>query len=158
MALLKTKVAAGLKNVYIPDDAEVCGTTVEVEFDYLLNTSTNTYATAVASGDIIELMTVPAGIEVTDWTIVTDDVDTGTTFVLSVGVLNAGKTDLAAGATDTWATGLTIGQGGGVARAATAAHYLGGKAASRVIGLKATGAQAGTLVGKKALVTLNLRG
>lgn len=111
---------------------------------------------ALAAGDIIDLGPLPAGITILDVALVTEDLDTnGTpTLTLSVGELNAGKTDLSGTA---YIAASTIGQTGGVARATTSVHLTAGAVARRM-GIKAVAAAATGAVGKKMVVLLTVQG
>lgn len=112
---------------------------------------------SLAAGDIIDLGDLPAGYTVMDAAIVTDDLDSnGTpTITLSLGALNAGKTDLDGTA---YIAASTVGQAGGVARATAAVAYLAGSSARRM-GLKVVaGAATGTGSGKKIAVLLTVKG
>lgn len=107
---------------------------------------------SLAVNDIIALCHLPAGHEPVDFMLQADDLDTnGTpTIVLSVGVLNAGMTDLVA--STNFLASSTVAQAGGVARAdQIAGLQLGASNTDRVIGVKVTTAAAtkaaGTLKG-----------
>jgi hypothetical protein len=103
-----------------------------------------------ATTDIYEMLKVPKGYQVVDWTVDVDDIDSNgsAAAVFKVGVLNAGKTDLDTG-NAIWKTGLTTGQAGGVARMDTLTAIRAGSSADRVVGIIPTTAsatfQAGTL-------------
>jgi hypothetical protein len=96
-----------------------------------------------ATTSVYEMLAIPVGARVVDWTVDIDDIDEGTAAVFKVGVLNAGKTDLDSG-NAVWKTGLTTGQAGGVARMDTLTALRAGVAtAERVVGIIPTTA-AGT--------------
>jgi hypothetical protein len=101
-----------------------------------------------ATTDVFEMVKVPKGTKVVDWTVDIDDIDTSTNAVFKIGVLNAGKTDLDTG-NAIWKTGLTTGQAGGVARMDTlTALRQGAAAADRVVGvIPTTGAAGGFQAG-----------
>jgi hypothetical protein len=114
----------------------------------------------LATGDIIDLGPLPPGVHVIDSAIISDDLDTGSaTITMSLGLLNAGKTDLNGGTNETWITASTVAQAGGIARASTNASYLlGASASERRIGLKvAAGAATGTGAGEKIAVLLTVK-
>lgn len=115
---------------------------------------------SLAAGDIIDLGPLPAGVRVVDSAIISEDVDTNgsPTITMSLGLLNAGKTDLNGGTNETWITASTVGQAGGTVRATTNASYLlGASATERRLGLKVVAAAAtGTGAGEKIAVLLTL--
>lgn len=122
------------------------------------------YVTAanLAAGDIIDFGPLPPGLDLCDVALITDDLDTNgaPTITLSVGLLNAGKTDLNGGTNETFIVASTIGQAGGIARATLPAVYLLGKsAAERRLGVKVVaGAATGTGAGEKIALLLTARG
>lgn len=81
------------------------------------NGSVNATIADLVSGTLYGLVTLPSGCVPLDFMLIVDDLDTGAALTQSVGVLNAGQDDLVAGTN--FLTATTIGQGGGVARAAT---------------------------------------
>jgi hypothetical protein len=98
-------------------------------------------------GDIIEMGVLPAGHVPVDVIYSATDLDTGAAaHAVSFGVLNAAKDDISTAAADggaAWATGLTIGQAGTLARQTTAAiHAVQPSAAARPLGFKVTTASA----------------
>lgn len=99
---------------------------------------------------IFEMLTIPKGMQVLDWTVDVDDLDSSGTpaAAFKVGVLNSGKTDLDTG-NAVWKTSLTTAQAGGVARMDTLTAVRAGSSAERVVGIIPTTAaatfQAGTL-------------
>jgi hypothetical protein len=147
MALLKSKHALGTVPVVSLTSALVAGMLRE-------------YATegALAANDIIDLGPIEAGMSLVDCALIADDLDTGGSpaVTLSVGLLNAGKTDL----DTTFIAAATVGQAGGVARATTAATYLAGASnVERRLGVKVVAAPAtNAAVGKKIAVLLLARG
>jgi hypothetical protein len=93
-----------------------------------------------ATTDVYEMLKIPVGARVVDWTVDVDDIDEATAAAFKVGVLNAGKTDLDSG-NAIWKTGLTTGQAGGLARMDTLTALRAGVATSeRVVGIIATAA------------------
>jgi hypothetical protein len=148
MATLLSKTATGQKPVTSLMSALVMG----IMYEYVTTT-------ALAAGDIIDLGPIEAGVVPVDVKLITDDLDTnGTPLVtLSVGILNAGKTDLSGGTNETFITASTIGQTGGVAPATTAAVYLlGASTSARRLGIKVVAAPAtNAAVGKKIAVVLS---
>lgn len=150
MTLFISKTGAGAKKVPTIADAMVA----QLLYEYV------TTANLVA-GDIIDLGPLPSAVDPVDVTLYSDDLDSnGTpTITLSVGLLNAAKTDLNGGTNETWIVASTVAQNGGVARATTAAPYLMGAAvAERRIGIKVVaGAATGVGAGKKIAVLLDAR-
>lgn len=147
MAKSQTKQFLGTLPLVTPEHAAVCVSPITVE-----------YPAAMALSDLIELAVIPAGVKVVDWAWVTDDLDSGGSpaAVFSLGVENAGGTDLGS---EVWAAGLTTAQSGGVARAATAAAFLGDSNVDRRLALKCTTAPATySGSGKKGTVLLSLQG
>jgi hypothetical protein len=103
-----------------------------------------------ATTDIFEMVKIPPGMKVLDWTVDADDLDSnGTpTAAFKVGVLNAGKTDLDTG-NAIWKTGLTTAQAGGVARMDTlTALRAGVVTGEKVVGIIPTTASATFQAGK----------
>lgn len=147
MALYISKCAAGQKPVPSLNDSMPR----VLPYEFVTTAS-------LSAGDIIDLGPLSPGVAPIDVAIVTDDLDTnGTpTITLSVGLLNAAKTDLSGGANETFITASTVGQAGGIARATTAAAYLlGASTTERRLGIKVVaGAATGTGAGEKIVVLL----
>ena len=79
---------------------------------------------ALALNDIIVMGSLPPGCLPVDLILDSDDLDTGTAAItLSVGILNAGKTDIDATASGgaAWIAASTVAQAGGLVRPTTAA-------------------------------------
>jgi hypothetical protein len=131
MAKYQTSAFLDKRPLCTPDSAELCGSAVVVEFP----------STALASGDLIELATIPAGLKVLDYKIIFPDVDSGGSpaFAFSIGVENTGGTDLGS---EVWATGLTTGQASAIYRPTTAAAFEGDSTVDRKIAIKVTTAAA----------------
>jgi hypothetical protein len=151
MTTFTSKCAAGQK----PVPSLISGLPGVLLYEFLTTAS-------LAAGDIIDLGPLPANVAPLDVMLVTDDLDTnGTpTITLSVGLLNAGKTDLNGGTNETWITASTVGQAGGIARATTAAVYLlGASTSERRLGIKVVAAAAtGTGAGEKIAVLVTAQG
>lgn len=130
MPSINTKQYDGIKPLYTPDAAEVCGSHVDIEFP----------SAAFVANDLIRLATIPAGVRCVDYKVVLPDVDSGgaPAFAWSIGELNAAGTDLAT----VYASGITTGQAGGVYRAVNSAHFEASAAADRRIAMKITTAAA----------------
>lgn len=147
MAKITTKVFAKVKNIPQPESAALLLAAVDVEFP----------ATALLANDIIELAEIPAGVVLQDYDIHFPDIDSNgaPAFAFSVGVLNAGSTDLAT----VYAAGLTAGQSNAVVRAPNTDAAQASASTARRIGLKVTTAAA-TYAGatKVGQVVLALRG
>lgn len=126
MALIKTKQYTNISPLYTPDDAEVCGSPINVDFP----------TTALASGDLILLATIPAGVKLDDYRGFFPDIDSGgsPSFAFSIGVANAGLTDLAT----VLQAGLTTGQSSGAFRATNADHLALDSTVDRVLAIKVT--------------------
>lgn len=129
MPSINTKQYDGFKPMYTPDDAEVCGAHVDIDFP----------TAAFAANDLIRLTTIQAGIRIPDYKVVFPDIDTGAGFAWSIGELNAAGTDLAV----VWASGITVGQTSGVHRPTTGAHFESDSTVDRRIAIKVTTAAAG---------------
>lgn len=126
MANIDTKTFTGVKSMPTPDDAGIRWVSVDVEFP----------STGPASGDLIRTCKIPVGVKVVDWAVVFPDIDSGTpAFATSLGVVNAGATDLG---TEVWATGLTAGQSTTIARNTTSIAAQGDSTVERAIAFKVT--------------------
>mgnify|MGYP000846870681 FL=1 len=84
---------------------------------------------ALALNDIIEFGELPVDCVPVDFVLDSSDIDTGgsPSVTLSVGVANAGKTDLDTSADSgsaVWLSASTIGQAGGMARPTTRAMFI----------------------------------
>lgn len=115
-------------------------------------------AAAPVLNDTIELLTLPAGVELVDWDITAPQLDSNGAPVLAanLGALNAGKTDLGAiyggGA-------LGNAANGNVVRNADARCLIADGTVERVLALKWTVIAATWAgAGKRLLVNLHLRG
>jgi hypothetical protein len=118
-----------------------------------------TTALVPALSDTIELGPIPANVQVTDWVIHSDDLDTGTSaLTLSLGALNALKTDLGTGS-DIWATGLTVAATAVSQRAVARTHIDGtGQGVAKNVALKVTtAANVWPGAGKRITVLLSVR-
>lgn len=146
MAKITTKVFAKVKNIPQPECAALVHAAVDVDFP----------AVALVANDIIELVEIPAGVVLQDYDIHFPDIDTGAAaFAFSIGVLNAGSTDLAT----VYAAGLTAGQSNAVVRAPNTDAAQASASVARRIGLKVTTAAATYAgAGKTGQVVLSLRG
>ena len=147
MALIQSDVATGKKAVPQPFDALVSRVPVDV-----------TLAATAAANDIIELTGLPPGVQLVDYDIVAPQLDSGGSPALafSIGILNAGKTDLAT----VYETGLIFGRtaGGSISRCASGAASQADRSAARVLGLKVTtGAATPAMAGKTFTAILHLR-
>ena len=150
MTLFVSKCAAGQK----PVTSLNSGRPGVLMYEYV--TTAN-----LAAGDIIDLGPLPAGVAPIDVTLISDDVDSGSaTITMTVGLLNAGKTDLNGGTNENFIVASTVGQTGGVARATTAAAYLlGASTSERRLGIKiVAGAATGTGAGEKIAVLMTAVG
>ena len=146
MPSINTKQFDGIKPLYTPDAAEVCGAHVDIDFP----------STAFAGNDLIRLATIPAGVKCVDYKAIFPDIDSGGSpaFAWSIGVLNAGGTDLAT----VWASGLTTGQAAGIHRAANSAHLEADSTVDRRVAIKVTTAAATYAgAGKAGMVVFDLQ-
>ena len=148
MALYQTDLATGAKVTPICKGSE--SIVVRAEFPQRV---------ALAVNDIIEMLQLPEDHVVADAWIDSDDLDSnGTpTITLSLGVLNAAKSDIdtVASGGAAWIAASTVGQAGGVARASTF-HAMRMQPQSnlrRNIGIKVA---AGPATGVAALTNLNV--
>lgn len=157
MSSFRTLAHQGIRPVVMPDAGVVESITVDVNWPDA--------GAGIAISDVVQLLDIPAAIEVVDWKFVTDDIDSNAspTVAFTLGVLNAGKTAIGGGATDAWtaAGAINAGQTGGqnVPAGATAANcFLAGRGTQRTLGLVATAAAAtAALAGKRATILLFVR-
>lgn len=155
MASFRTRHVLGLAQMPLPESGLVETISIDVNWQDA--------GPGIAVNDVIQLCDVPPNVEVLEWKFITDDIDSNATptVAFSLGVLNAGRTALGAGATDTWATGITAAQAGGVAIPAGAQAInplLGGRATTRPLGLVATAATAtAQLAGRRGTLLLIVR-
>lgn len=117
-----------------------------------------TEAVALAANDIIELGPIEPGISLCDLTLASDKLDTNgaPAIQLTVGILNAAKTDIDAGATATWLAASNAAKTGSIDRATSANVYLSGRSDTpRILGVKvATAPATWAGAGKRFRVTL----
>ena len=153
MASFRTLAQQGVRPLVLPDDAELCSVCADISWPDA--------GAGIAISDVVQIADIPAGVELVDWTFVSDDIDShGTpTVAFTLGSLNAGKTAISTAYTA--AGGITAGQAGGqnVPSGATAAAcFTEGRSAARTIGLVATAATAtAALAGKRATLVMKLR-
>lgn len=124
-----------------------------------------TLAAAVASGDVLAFLPLPAGYVVTDWALDNDDCDTGTTLAVDLGCLTAAGTAVSSAAADggKWLTASTALQAAaytaasaGSAAVKTALARMTPASTDRMIALVATAAGAGG-VGAKIGLSVTLK-
>jgi hypothetical protein len=142
MANLQTQHAKGLIPAAVPAGQEVVQ--MRTTFAMTANPTIN---------DVLELMIIPPGMKVLDWTLDSDAMDSNGTplATLKVGVLNAGKTDLGTG-NSIWKTGITTHRAGGVQRMDTVTALRdGAAAANRVVGIVWTAVSATFVAGTVGL-------
>jgi hypothetical protein len=121
-----TKVASGIRNVPQPDSADLLEVTIPIEWP----------AVALASGDLIRCVKLPAGVRCVDWSLISSDIDSGgSALAFSLGVENAGGTDLG---TEVWGTAIAAAAGGVPTRNALAVCAQGDTTVDRWIDLKCT--------------------
>lgn len=148
MPNIKSDFATGKRNLPQPDAAELKVIPVMLTL--------GTVAPVV--GDTIELVNLQPGVEIADWDITAPQLDSNgaPVLALSLGSLNAGKTDL----------GVVYGGGvvgnaanGNVVRNADARCVVADASAERAIAIKWTVAAATWAgAGKRLLINLHLRG
>ncbi|MDO6385584.1 hypothetical protein [Uliginosibacterium sp. 31-12] len=122
-------------------------------------------AAAVASGDVLAFLPLPAGYVVTDWALDNDDCDTGTTLAADLGLLTAAGTAISSAAADggKWKSATTALQAAAVTRNSagsaaeqTALARMASASSDRMIALVATAAGTGG-VGAKIGLTVWLK-
>ncbi len=148
MAKFQTKTFLNKLPLFTPQDASAVWAAVTVDFP----------ATAPAANDLIELANIPVGIKVLDWALVFPDIDSNAApaFAGSLGIENAGGTDLGA---EVWGTGLTAGQSTAIVRNTTSVAAQGDSTVDRRLALKVTTAAATYAgAGKTGQVLLLLQG
>jgi len=131
VAKTQTKVFTGVRQVPMPDHAEIRQVAVPIEFA----------SAAYVANDLIQVVKLPAGVRCIDWSLILPDVDTNgaPTLAFSLGVENVGGTDLG---TEVWGTGLAAGQAGVPSRNVLAVSSQGDISVDRNIDLKITTAAA----------------
>lgn len=118
MAKTQTKAFTNAKPITLPDDASPEYCAVDIEFA----------STAYASGDLIQLCTIPEGFKVLDWFLNFPDIDTGTAAIAwSLGVSNSTlavpvSTDIGS---EVWGSSLTAGQSTAIVRNASSVSAQG---------------------------------
>lgn len=138
MPIIQTEFATGNCSLPLPESAG------EVVNLFLKHTMPTTGDGTVVN-DIIEFGPLPAGYRVVDMTAIAEDLDTGNTIVLDVGVMSGEweSEDQARTCGAEFFSGLTIGQAGGVARMSLASGFTVAKTSEhRSIGVKITTAAA----------------
>ena len=156
MASFRALCQQGIRPIVVPDVAAVETIAVDINWPDA--------GAGIAVNDVIQLIDLPANLEVVDWKFMSDDIDSNATptVAFTLGVLNAGRTAIGAGATDAWtaAGGITCPQTAcqNTPSGATAAnHFIPGRVA-RAIGLVATAAAAtAQLANRRALLILDVR-
>jgi len=113
-----------------------------------------------AINDLLEFFPLPENMVPVDFVVDSTDIDNGTAILFSVGLMNAGRTDLSTDADDggaVWIATTNIGQAGGMARPTTAAAFrVAPSASKRMVGAKIT-TGAGTPVAGTITVTMTYR-
>lgn len=146
MAKFQTKAFTNAKPMVLPTEAYPEWSAIDVEFP----------STAPAVNDLIELCTIPAGYKCLDWKVVFPDIDGAATLVTSLGVENAGGTDLGA---EVWQTAITAGASNAITNNTTSIAAQGVTNTDRNLALKVTAAATGyTGAGKVGQVLLLLQG
>ena len=148
MARTLSDYATGKRSLPQPSDAGVLQIPLFVVLPAVL-----------AANDLVALIKVPAGVRVVDFDIIAPQLDSNgsPTLVHSIGVENAGGTDLAT----VYEAGLTFGRtaNGSVSRCTSAVASMDAGSADRMVSLKTTTAAAtAALAGKTILVLVHLVG
>ncbi len=148
MAKYLSDVASGKKSVPQPYDATVATIPIDITLP----------AVPLAAGDLITLVDIPPGVQLTDYYLFAPQLDSNAAPALdfSIGVENAAGTDLST----VYETGLTFGRtaSGSIARTGNAAAAMADRTAVRRIALKVTTAAAtSATAGKQVLALLRLR-
>lgn len=115
---------------------------------------------ALLLGDIIELGVLPAHNEISDAVLIADDLDTGTTLTLDVGLMSGsvGEDNPARTCGAEIFAASNVGQAGGVARTTLATAFTVAAAASdRSVGVKIAAAATGHTAGAKLRLLLKYR-
>ncbi len=150
MATIKSSFATGQQVVPTGTDA---GQEAHVRAEITL-------AAAIASGDVLAFLPLPAGYVVTDWALENDDCDTGATLAGSLGVLNPAGTaiDTAAANGGAWLSASTALQAAAFTRnnaqsvaVQTAVARMTPSATDRTLAFVASAAGAGGVGSKVAL-------
>lgn len=148
MANTQSDFISGKKSLPQPDSASIRCVPVEL-----------TLAAAPALNDTIELLELQPGVQLVEFDIIAPQIDSNASplLTISLGAINAGKTDLGA----VYADGLTIGRtaNGNVTRCADARAYAANPVDNtRIVALKWTAAAATWAgAGKKLLINLHLK-
>lgn len=131
MAKYQTKIFTGVRQIPMPDHAEVRQVVVPIEFP----------SAALIGNDLIEVCKLPAGVRCVDWSLILPDIDSGgsAAIAFSLGVENVGGTDLGS---EVWGTALNAGQAGVPSRNVLSVSAQGNASADRNIALKCTTAAA----------------
>ncbi len=146
MPKTQTNCFTNKKPLVLPAEAYPEFTAVDVEFS----------AANYAVGDLIELCTIPAGYKCLDFSVIFPDIDTGNVLAFSLGVENAGGTDLGA---EVWQAGILAGGINTITRNTTSIAAQGVSNVERAIALKVTTAATGYVgAGKVGQVLLVLQG
>ncbi len=142
-----TDAATNKKPVPQPFDASVLQVAIDVAFP----------AINYVANELHQLIEIPVGVQVVDYSIHFPDIDSNVTptLVSSIGTENAGGTDLDV----VWDAAMTAGQSAAVVRAATANCAQQVTTATRKVALKFTAIAATYAgLGKVGQVILHLRG
>ena len=129
--------------------------------DVVAVTATYTVAAALVINDVIEMIVLPPGCVPVDVILDTEDMDSGTTLTLDVGIMagTVGDTTVANRTTGAeFIAASTVGQAGGVARAAVVGFTrLAPSDVRRSIGVKAKAAATGAGPGDEISLTVLYR-
>ena len=139
--------------------AGVCAASADEANDLMAITGEFVVPAGLALNDVIEFGAYPADTVAVDLIVATQDLDTNVTptIVLNAGILSGDYAKVDAGRTcgAEFISASTVGQAGGVARAAVATGVLGAPSLSdRGFGIKVTTAAATLAVGARIRATL----
>lgn len=154
MATVKSDFAKGLRQLPQPSGSETVSARMQI-----------TLAAAIGAADILQFGELPDGCVVEGWVVDNDDLDTGATLALDLGILDAAGTAVSAAAADggKWLAASTVAQAAAVTRASagtvavqTAMLRMAPAVTKRMLGAVATAAGAGG-VGNKIGLTVSYR-
>jgi hypothetical protein len=130
----QTKAFTGQKPPVLPDRAMPETLVFDIEFPTV----------APVGNDLIEIVTLPIGLQVLDWALVFPDLDSAgsAALVWSLGTADTAGTDLGL----VWTAGITAGQSTAIVRNANSVPAQEATTAARTLALKCTTA-AGTWAG-----------
>jgi hypothetical protein len=147
MPSFRTTTARGLTPIVLPESGAVWETAIQIDW--------NDAGALLNINEIVNLCELPAGVQLLDFVLITDDIDTGATptAAATLGLLNAAGTAVSTA----FRTGITVFQTGGVFRSDVSVPSLDTPNVTRRLGLQFTGATAGSLVNRRGWLIMDLR-